>query len=115
MVKDIPARGLNNFSGRGIGRVQSASRAVKVAKKTGTKGRESRFYPAEDVPFPLRSARVARAARRSARLRASITPGTVLILLSGRYRGKRVIFLKQLLILQPPTASMTGNCTGPHH
>lgn len=51
-----------------------------------------RFYPAEDVRQPKKS----RKSHHAPSLRSSIIPGTVLILLAGRYRGKRVIFLKQL-------------------
>ncbi|KAI0650759.1 translation protein SH3-like domain-containing protein [Trametes meyenii] len=51
-----------------------------------------RFYPAEDVRQPKKS----RKSPKPTQLRSSITPGTVLILLAGRFRGKRVVFLKQL-------------------
>ena len=51
------------------------------------------FYPAEDVKFPLKRAAVA---KNPTKLRASITPGTILILLAGHFKGKRVVFLRQL-------------------
>ncbi|CAL0319650.1 unnamed protein product [Lupinus luteus] len=51
-----------------------------------------KFYPADDVKKP----RLNKHKPRPTKLRASITPGTVLILLAGHFKGKRVVFLKQL-------------------
>lgn len=71
-----------------------------VKKITGSKNgdsrtiavKEPRFYPADDEKKPIANRKRAG----TTTLRGSIQPGSVLILLAGRFRGKRVVFLKQL-------------------
>ncbi|XP_078437955.1 large ribosomal subunit protein eL6-like [Wolffia australiana] len=51
-----------------------------------------KFYPADDVKTPL----VNKRKHKPTKLKSNIGPGSVLILLAGRFMGKRVVFLKQL-------------------
>jgi len=84
----VPQLNLQHFSQVTFGRLDLAwQQAVAAAAST----KAPRFYPAEDAPKPLAH----KAVRRPTKLRSSITPGTVLILLAGRFKGKRVVFLRQ--------------------
>jgi large subunit ribosomal protein L6e len=65
---------------------------AKKTKAVVAPGRGPRFYPADDVIKPLSKNII----RKPTRLRSSLVPGTIVILLAGRFKGKRAVFLKQL-------------------
>jgi hypothetical protein len=87
--KTYKRRGLWNIKKKHGGKFPSTPRK-QAAADAGAK-KAPRFYPAEDVAKPLAH----NAVRKPTKLRSSITPGTVLILLAGRFKGKRVVFLRQ--------------------
>lgn len=70
-----------------IGGEKNGRERVVVVKKG------SKWYPADDVKKPVPSRKHV---HKKTKLRKSIKPGSVLVLLSGVYTGMRVIFLKQL-------------------
>ena len=78
--------------GRGRGRRGRRGQPGCQRGRGRRRAQAPKFYPADDVKKPLRR----RAVEKPTRLRASIRPGAVLILLAGRFKGKRVVFLKQL-------------------
>ncbi|KAK9447612.1 60S ribosomal protein eL6 [Limtongia smithiae] len=69
-----------------IGGAKNGGKRVLPATKA------SKWYPAEDIPAPKKARKTARPAT----LRSSLKPGAVLIILAGRFRGKRVVLLKAL-------------------
>ena len=75
-------------------RVLGTAGPKKAAKAAAaTSGKSARYYPADDISRPKHS----RAKKHNPpKVRPSFTPGTVCILLAGRFRGKRVVCLKAL-------------------
>lgn len=76
--------------------VKSAQKtpARLLFKRTAYVQKKGKWYPAEVGPLKDSAKKAAKPA--IAKLRKSLTPGTIVILLSGRFRGKRAVFLKQL-------------------
>lgn len=89
--KTYKRRGLWAIKKKHGGKFPTAPKKAEVAEEQQSK-KTPRFYPADDVAKPLAH----NAVRKPTKLRSSITPGTVLILLAGRFKGKRVVFLGQL-------------------
>ena len=95
------ARGINKLgrsqafqqSGRWRFMKKGAAGKKTPSTKTTVAPAMSKWYDAEDVAKPHTSRK---SVHKPTKLRRSITPGTVLIVLAGRFRGKRVVFVKQL-------------------
>lgn len=60
---------------------------------TRAQGTTKLFYPGDDEKIHFKRAGKA---PKQTRLRKALTPGSILIILAGRFKGRRVVFLKQL-------------------
>jgi len=77
-------------------KIATVNKVVGGAKNGGSRDialKRSTYYPVDQLAAPLKAYK---AAEKPTKLKKSITPGTVLIVLAGRFRGKRVVFIKQL-------------------
>jgi len=90
------------------GKRENAKKDVKprtVAKELGGKNGGTRMVRTKKMPQfihpegtvkPRQRQRMTKTFKRTTKLRPSLTPGTICILLTGRHKGKRVVFLKQM-------------------
>jgi large subunit ribosomal protein L6e len=69
------------------------SKSGKPKTARATRYTISKWYPGDDVKKHFKRANKA---PKPTKLRRNIAPGQVLIVLAGRFKGKRVVFLKQL-------------------
>jgi len=64
--------------------------------KEPSKNRPQKSYPTDDVRRRKKSVGVGKDYQGSTKLKAGLVPGSIVILVAGRHRGKRAVFLKQL-------------------
>ncbi len=98
-----PVRGINSagrsksYHKRGLWALKKKNggkfpQHAKAEKPAAAEEKAPRLYPADDVKVHSKRGKTLR----KGGLRSSITPGTVVILLAGRFKGKRVVALAQL-------------------
>merc|ERR1712007_83794 len=100
VANPLLAPGVNRYSKNALRRMKGVHKSKTgkfpthaAKKKAAAKELTTRMYSTEDVSTPLNSRKNK---QHACKVRASIKPGTVLILLAGAHAAKRVVCLKAL-------------------